>query len=136
MSSGFENVKKSALKNGTEPEFNHYRTAEKFAKIRASNPNLKRTIAFTEAERADLSAVGLSRVYEHMIGGQCGIVSAFRGNYTRETNMKRTKHLKSLLRALYPEVGFITIQGSYQERLAMFLVMKFPFCLYAQRPSL
>ncbi len=28
--------------------------------------------------------------------------------------MKRTKHLKSLLRALYPEVGFITIQGSYQ----------------------
>ncbi|GAA7279604.1 hypothetical protein HpRN195_14330 [Helicobacter pylori] len=61
-----------------------------------------------------MSAAGLSRVYEHMIGGQCGIVSAFRGSYTRETNMKRTKHLKSLLRALYPEVGFITIQGSYQ----------------------
>ncbi len=30
--------------------------------------------------------------------------------------MKRTKHLKSLLRALYPEVGFITIQGSCQEK--------------------
>ncbi len=29
--------------------------------------------------------------------------------------MKRTKHLKSLLRALYPEVGFITIVGSYQQ---------------------
>lgn len=63
-----------------------------------------------------MSAAGLSRVYEHMIGGQCGIVSAFRGSYTRETNMKRTKHLKSLLRALYPEVGFITIQGSCQEK--------------------
>ncbi|WP_240446688.1 hypothetical protein [Helicobacter pylori] len=109
--------------------------AEKFAKIRASNPNLKRTIAFTEAERADLSAAGLSRLYEHMTEGQCGIVSAFRGSYTRETNMKRTKHLKSLLRALYPEVGFITIQGSCQEKakvlakkkLAIFLVKKSPF---------
>ncbi|MCQ2651222.1 hypothetical protein KVM74_04755 [Helicobacter pylori] len=30
--------------------------------------------------------------------------------------MKRTKHLKSLLRALYPEVGFTTIQGSCQEK--------------------
>ncbi|GAA7286035.1 hypothetical protein HpM018_09140 [Helicobacter pylori] len=63
-----------------------------------------------------MSAAGLSRVYEHMIEGQCGIVSVFMGNYTRETNMKRTKHLKSLLRALYHEVGFITIQGSCQEK--------------------
>ncbi len=54
MSGSFENVKKSELKNGTEPEFNHFETAEKFAKIRASNPNLKRTIAFTEAEKSDL----------------------------------------------------------------------------------
>lgn len=84
--------------------------------MRASNPNLKRTIAFTEAERADLSAAGLSRLYEHMTEGQCGTISAFRGSYARETNMKRTKHLKSLLRALYPEVGFITIQGSCQEK--------------------
>ncbi len=30
--------------------------------------------------------------------------------------MKRTKHLKSLLRALYHEVRFITIQGSCQEK--------------------
>ncbi|WP_164870760.1 hypothetical protein [Helicobacter pylori] len=63
-----------------------------------------------------MSTSGLPRLYEHMTEGQCGIVSVFMGNYTRETNMKRTKHLKSLLRALYPEVGFITIQGSYQEK--------------------
>ncbi|WP_258220755.1 hypothetical protein [Helicobacter pylori] len=44
MFDGFENVKKSELKNGTEPEFNHYRTAEKFAKIRASNPNIEAVI--------------------------------------------------------------------------------------------
>ncbi|PUD63476.1 hypothetical protein C2R77_05940 [Helicobacter pylori] len=65
MSGGFENVKESELKNGTEPEFNHYGTAEKFDKLRVSNPNLKRTIAFTDKERADLSASGLSRVYKH-----------------------------------------------------------------------
>ncbi len=29
--------------------------------------------------------------------------------------MKRTKHLKSLLRALYSEVGFISIVDSYQQ---------------------
>ncbi|KHL77875.1 hypothetical protein [Helicobacter pylori] len=63
-----------------------------------------------------MSAAGLSRLYEHMTEGQCGTISAFRGSYTRETNMKRTKHLKSLLKALYPEVGFITIQGSCQEK--------------------
>ncbi|MGL2645723.1 hypothetical protein ACQJ6O_05830, partial [Helicobacter pylori] len=102
--------------NGTEPEFNHYGTAEKFDKLRVSNPNLKRTIVFTDKERADLSASGLSRVYKHMIGGQYGTISAFRGSYTREVNMKRTQQLKSLLRALYPEVGFTTIQGSYQEK--------------------
>ncbi len=63
-----------------------------------------------------MSASGLSRVCEHMIGGQCGAVSACRDDYDLETNMKRTKHLKSLLRALYPEVGFTTIQGSCQEK--------------------
>ncbi|GAA8621379.1 hypothetical protein HpDR69_17120 [Helicobacter pylori] len=47
MFGGFENVKESELKNGTEPEFNHYGTAEKFDKLRVSNPNLKRTIVFT-----------------------------------------------------------------------------------------
>ncbi|MCQ2946106.1 hypothetical protein JT108_03510 [Helicobacter pylori] len=30
--------------------------------------------------------------------------------------MKRTQQLKVMLRALYPEVGFITIQGSCQEK--------------------
>ncbi|WP_259456940.1 hypothetical protein [Helicobacter pylori] len=84
--------------------------------MRASNPNVEAVINLSPKDRADLSAAGLSRVYEHMIEGQCGIVSVFMGNYTRETNMKRTKHLKSLLRALYPEVGFITIQGSCQEK--------------------
>ncbi len=43
--------------------------------------------------------------------------------------MKRTKHLKSLLRALYPEVGFITIQGSCQEavRFMLDLVLFAPY---------
>ncbi|PUD79038.1 hypothetical protein C2R62_05510 [Helicobacter pylori] len=63
-----------------------------------------------------MSAAGLSRVYEHMIGGQCGIVSAFRGSYTRETNTKRNKQLKAMLRALHPKVGFTTIQCSCQEK--------------------
>ncbi|STP04006.1 hypothetical protein [Helicobacter acinonychis] len=87
-------------------------TAEKFAKIRASNPNLKRTIAFTDEERADLGVAGLFRVYKHVIGGQYGIISTFRSNYDLETNMKRTKQIKAILKALYPKVGFITIQGS------------------------
>ncbi len=47
-----------------------------------------------------------------MIGGQCGTISACRDDYDWETNMKQTKHLKSLLRALYSEVGFISIVGS------------------------
>ncbi len=63
-----------------------------------------------------MSALGLSRVYEHMIGGQCGAVLACRDDYDLETNMKRTQQLKAMLRALYPEVGFITIQGSCQEK--------------------
>ncbi|GAA9500000.1 hypothetical protein UBN20_12380 [Helicobacter pylori] len=63
-----------------------------------------------------MSAAGLSRLYEHMTESQCGTISAFRGSYIRETNMKRTKHLKSLLRALYHEVRFTTIQGSCQEK--------------------
>lgn len=104
--------------------------------MRASNSNIEAVINLSPKDRADLSALGFSRVYEHMIGGQCGIVSAFRGSYTRETNMKRTKHLKSLLRALYPEVGFITIVGSYQQDASKSLVIKFLFCLYAQRLSL
>ncbi len=84
--------------------------------MRASNPNLKRTIAFTEAERADLSATGLSRVYERMIGGQCGTILVFRSNYDLETNTKRNKQLKAMLRALHPKVGFTTIQCSCQEK--------------------
>ncbi len=51
-----------------------------------------------------------------MVGGQYGIISAFRSNYDLETNMKRTKQIKAILKALYPKVGFIAIQGSYQEK--------------------
>ncbi len=50
-----------------------------------------------------------------MIGGQCGTISACRDDYDWETNMKQTKHLKSLLRALYSEVDFIFIVDSCQQ---------------------
>ncbi|WP_240448913.1 hypothetical protein [Helicobacter pylori] len=84
--------------------------------MRASSPNIEAVINLSPKERADLSAAGLSRLYKHMAEGQCGTISAFRGSYTRETNMKRTKQLKAMLRALYPKVGFITIVGSCQEK--------------------
>ncbi|WP_240454271.1 hypothetical protein [Helicobacter pylori] len=52
--------------------------------MKASNPNIEAVINLSPKDRADLSASGLSRVYEHMTEGQCGAVSACRDGYNRK----------------------------------------------------
>jgi hypothetical protein len=61
----------------------------------------------------ELNEATLVRLYRHTTDRNIGIISAFRGRYTKQENMKRSSDLESLIRAA--GFGFYRLEGHYIE---------------------
>lgn len=61
----------------------------------------------------ELNEASISRLWKHTQERNIGIVTAFRGRYTKQENLKRNAQLRNDIRAA--GYGFYTIEGHYIE---------------------
>jgi hypothetical protein len=61
----------------------------------------------------DLTEASLSRLYQHTEERNVGIISAFRGRYSKSENMSRSSQLESQIRT--DGFGFYRLEGHYIE---------------------
>ena len=73
---------------------------------------MKRLIKATES----IEASGFNRIVDHMNIEQCGFIKAFRGEYSKNENLKRNKSLSEDLQSY--DLSFVRVRGRYVETTA------------------